>query len=347
MPIDPQMLAEQELALLGWIWRSLALASVCYFVYLAARVKWLARIGLVCTAVGAVLLTVLIAKHWAAVGHAPYSNLYEYLIAFSWGTCVIYLALEAITRKSVFGAFVVPLALVLAMFGSRLPESYRAAVPLVPALQSVWLVIHVGVAVIGYGACAVAFGVGVMYIYRRAVFARSGQAWLALAPAVLGFIGMALLGVNLVVQIHSPGREAGFQLGAGDVALVMLGVLAFFALLLLLTKAARDAVPGEETLDQIGYRAIAFAFPFLTLINITGMVWANVAWGRYWGWDPKETWSAITWFVYLVYLHARLVAGWRGLWAACFAATGFVVVLFTFLGVNYLGGLHAYFEPIR
>jgi cytochrome c-type biogenesis protein CcsB len=147
--------------------------------------------------------------------------------------------------------------------------------------------------------------------------------------------------------MRDPSYQARFQFGAGQLGAGTVAAFAFFALLLLLSRVARDAIPEEDTLDQIGYRAIAFAFPFLTLINITGMVWANVAWGRFWGWDPKETWSAITWFFYLVYLHARLVAGWRGLWAAWFAATGFVVVLFTFLGVNYLGGLHAYFAPQR
>jgi len=346
VPTELQIaIAEQELVLLGWIWGVLAVASVFYFIHLAARAKWLARIGFVSTAIGAVLLTVLIAKHWVAVGHAPYSNLYEYLISFSWGVCVIYLALELITRKSVFGAFVVPLALAFAMFGSKLPLSYRVAVPLMPALKSVWLIIHVGVAVIGYGACAVAFGVGLLYMYRRAVFARSTQAWIALVSVEVGFLGMALLGTNTVLQMRERGQDSALLLDPGGVALVMLAVSAFFVLLHLLTVAARDAIPQEDTLDHIGYRAIAFAFPFLTLINITGMVWAHIAWGRYWGWDPKETWSAITWFFYLIYLHARLVAGWRGLWAAWFAAIGFVVILFTFLGVNYLGGLHAYFAP--
>jgi cytochrome c-type biogenesis protein CcsB len=346
VPTDAQLaLAHQELALLTWIWRALALATFFYFIHLAARRTWLARLGFAFTAIGAALLTVLIAKHWKAVGHAPYSNLYEYLIAFSWGICIIYLALELITKRTIFGAFVVPLGLAFAMFGSKLPLSLRASVSLMPALKSTWLVIHVGVAVIGYGACAVAFGVGVLYLFRRALFTRNVAAWIGLATLFLGCLGMALLGVNVVKEMAGQSQRVGFYLSAADVFLVLIGVTAFFAILMLLTRTAQNAIPEENTLDYIGYRAIAFAFPFLTLINITGMVWAKVAWQHYWSWDPKETWSAITWFFYLIYLHARLVAGWRGLWAAWFAAAGFVVVLFTFLGVNYLGGLHAYFAP--
>ena len=105
-------------------------------------------------------------------------------------------------------------------------------------------------------------------------------------------------------------------------------------------------LPAPADLDQATYRCIAFAFPFLALVNITGAVWAYDAWGRYWGWDPKETWSLITWFVYVFYLHARVRSGWRGARLAWVAIIGFAIVMFTFLGVNLLAtfseSLHSY-----
>jgi len=107
--------------------------------------------------------------------------------------------------------------------------------------------------------------------------------------------------------------------------------------------AIAKRLPSLKVLDDLNYRALTFGFPLLTLGIITGAVWAEYAWGRYWGWDPKETWSLITWFLYAAMLHQRLTVGWRGRKAAIMAIVGFMSVLFTFLGVNLLlPGLHAY-----
>lgn len=101
--------------------------------------------------------------------------------------------------------------------------------------------------------------------------------------------------------------------------------------------------PDAGVLDELCYKVIIFAFSFLTLVIVTGAIWANYAWGTYWSWDPKETWSLITWFIYAGYLHARLMYDWRGKRAAWLAVFGFAAVLFTFFGVNYLlPGLHSY-----
>jgi cytochrome c-type biogenesis protein CcsB len=102
-------------------------------------------------------------------------------------------------------------------------------------------------------------------------------------------------------------------------------------------------LPSIETLDYLGYKLISVGFPLLTLGIITGALWANNAWGSYWSWDPKETWSLITWIIYASYLHARVIAGWSGRKAAYLSIIGFGCVLFTYLGVNLLlGGLHSY-----
>ena len=103
-----------------------------------------------------------------------------------------------------------------------------------------------------------------------------------------------------------------------------------------------DLLPKKQALDELTQQMVMFGFIFLTAGIITGAVWANSAWGRYWGWDPKETWSLITWFVYAVLLHARLMRGWYGKRIAYLSIIGFAAVMFTYFGVNYLPGLHSY-----
>jgi len=104
----------------------------------------------------------------------------------------------------------------------------------------------------------------------------------------------------------------------------------------------RWGLPRPELLDEIGYRAIVVGYPFLTLVIILGALWAEVAWGRYWGWDPKETASLVTWLIYSAYLHARIVRGWRGSRAAWLLVAGFGATLFTYFGNTIFGGLHSY-----
>ncbi|MHB8764664.1 MAG: cytochrome c biogenesis protein [Deferrisomatales bacterium] len=102
-------------------------------------------------------------------------------------------------------------------------------------------------------------------------------------------------------------------------------------------------LPPRKMLDELSYKAIAFGFPFLTLGILTGAIWANYAWGTYWSWDPKETWSLITWLVYAAYLHARFTAGWKGNRLAWLSIVGFGATMFTYWGVNFvLSGLHSY-----
>jgi cytochrome c-type biogenesis protein CcsB len=105
----------------------------------------------------------------------------------------------------------------------------------------------------------------------------------------------------------------------------------------------KQYLPSLDQLADVTYRMIAIGWPLLTAGIITGAVWANSAWGTYWSWDPKETWSLITWFVYAIYLHARYVRGWKGTQMAVISAVGFLAVIFTYLGVNLvLSGLHSY-----
>ena len=108
-------------------------------------------------------------------------------------------------------------------------------------------------------------------------------------------------------------------------------------------NAFNKGIAEKEKLDEIAYRIIAFGFIFLSMVMITGAIWAESAWGRYWAWDPKETWSFITWIIYAIYLHLRRSRGWQGKRAAIFAIVGFICVVFTYIGVNtFIPSLHSY-----
>ena len=216
------------------------------------------------------------------VGHAPLSNLYESLIFFAWATVLLYLIVEWRIKSRNIGAFVVPFAFLAMAFASFSPNVNSRIQPLIPALQSNWLISHVITCFFGYAAFAIACGLGFMYLLK--------------------------------------GLERGENAGP---------FLRF--------------LPHREILDELTYHSVVIGFIFLTLGVITGSVWAYSAWGSYWSWDPKETWSLITWLIYAAMLHSRFLRGWKGKRMAVMSIVGFASVLFTYFGVNYLPGLHSYF----
>lgn len=169
------------------------------------------------------------------------------------------------------------------------------------------------------------------------------------APVIFLVIGYASMQSkeihNLMPALQS--NWLGFHVATAIIAYGAFGVAFGVALAFLLKGKAKgkvaSSIPDEKTLDLIIYRAVALGFLFLTLCMITGAIWANKAWGSYWSWDPKETWSLITWIIYAIFLHLRVRKGMTGRSAAIFAAVGFVCVLFTYIGVNtLLSGLHSY-----
>ena len=219
--------------------------------------------------------------HQTGYGYVPLSNMYESLIFFSWTIVLVYLILEFKYQQKVIGVFVTPFAFLAIALTFIIPGIDAKIIPLVPALQSNWLTIHVTTCFFGYASFAVSFGISILYLIRsrNEVKKEGGSRWL----------------------------------------------------------------PSIAILDEINYKSIVIGFPMLTLGIITGAAWANYAWGSYWSWDPKETWSLITWFVYAAFLHARLTRDWRGKKAAILSIVGFSAVLFTYFGVNYLiSGLHSY-----
>src|SRR6056297_147219 len=212
------------------------------------------------------------------IGHAPLSNLYESLVFFALCIAVLYLFLELRYKLRVIGVVAIPLAFLAMAYTSLTVDS--TIEPLIPALQSNWLIAHVITCFIGYAGFAVAFGISILYFIKSDRNASSGG---------------------------------------------------------LTTK-----IPHVAMLDEFTHQMVIFGFLFLSVGIITGAVWANQAWGRYWGWDPKETWSLVTWLIYASLLHARLMRGWTGKRIAVLSFVGFVAVIFTYFGVNLLPGLHSY-----
>lgn len=220
-----------------------------------------------------------IESHQMGFGRAPLSNLYESLIFFALCIAVTHLYVAFKYKIRIIGVVAAPLAF-LSMAYASLPKVSDAIMPLIPALQSNWLIAHVMTCFFGYAAFAVAFGVSLLFLAR----------------------------------LKNKEGETGIL----------------------------SMIPGTDVLDELTHQLVMFGFLFLTIGIITGAVWANQAWGRYWGWDPKETWSLITWLIYATLLHARLMRGWKGRRIAILSCVGFMAVMFTYFGVNLLPGLHSY-----
>ncbi len=266
---------------------SMGIYLISFAGYLFFVVSKHKRVGILSTAlllVGFILHSVGLVLRWiethqTGYGYVPLSNMYESLIFFSWTIVLIYLILEFKYQQKVIGVFATPLAFLTIAVTSIIPGITPKITPLMPALQSNWLAIHVITCFLGYASFAVSFGISILYLFKEKKEGKEGWKWL----------------------------------------------------------------PSPALLDEMNYKSIVIGFPMLTLGIFTGAAWANYAWGSYWSWDPKETWSLITWFVYAAFLHARFTRDWRGRKAAILSIAGFIAVLFTYFGVNYLiSGLHSY-----
>lgn len=259
------------------------LALLCYLLslllwILSARISPLAKGAKGLMAFGAIVHMAGMGVRWwesylLGFSYPPFSNMYESLVLFSLAIVVFYLGFSRRFPWGVFG-LLASLASALLLWLPMAIGMDRGLRPLVPALQSPWLIAHVITCFLGYGSFALGFLLSLLY----------------------------LLGI----------RPSPF-------------------------------VPPREALEEGTYRAILTGFLFFTVGIVTGSIWAHYAWGRYWSWDPKETWSLITWLIYAGWLHAHLVKGWRGKRTAVLSVVGFASVIFTYFGVNYLlQGLHSY-----
>ncbi|MBH1957340.1 MAG: c-type cytochrome biogenesis protein CcsB [Burkholderiales bacterium] len=269
------------------------------------------------------------------IGHIPVSNLYEVFVLFCWMTTAFYLYFEAEYKTRALGAFVMLVvsgAVGFLLWYTVVREAHEIQ-PLVPALKSWWMKLHVPANFIGYGMFSLAAMVALSYHVKQQAHETR---WYKLTP--LWLLGVVLCFVPIVFR-KSPLEAGGSHYWIGY--LLVAGLIAGGILLGRKHIAAR--LPSLDVLDDVMYKAIAVGFAFFTIATVLGALWAAEAWGGYWSWDPKETWALIVWLNYAAWLHMRLMKGLRGTVAAWWALVGLLVTTFAFLGVNmFLSGLHSY-----
>jgi cytochrome c-type biogenesis protein CcsB len=319
-----------------WMCLLFVVATICYWVGLFSKTAaWLGT-ALTWSAVFAGTTGLLV--RWREghllgpdLGHIPVSNLYEVFVLFAIITSLFYLYYERRYNTRALGGFVmlvVASTVVFLLWYSITRDAYQIQ-PLVPALKSWWMKIHVPANFIGYGTFSLAAMVGFAYLVKENGQTRS---WLKLLP--LFIMGVLLAAEPMVFR--SDGLSATWMIYFGIGAIVV-GSILFFR------RPIADKLPSFEVLDDIMYRAIAIGFAFFTIATILGALWAADAWGAYWQWDPKETWALIVWLNYAAWLHLRLMKGMRGTVSAYWALVGLLITGFAFLGVNmFLSGLHSY-----
>jgi ABC-type transport system involved in cytochrome c biogenesis permease subunit len=246
------------------------LSAFYYLGFLFSKKPNSAKIGSALAVAGLAIHAAALIVRTIESGHAPFTNMYESLSFLSWASVLAYVIIDRKSKIPKIGPYLMLIVIGLMALASS-PLMPKEATPLVPALQSYWLWLHVSVTLLGEAFFAVAFITSIMYL------------------------------------------AAGEQ-------------------------------DKKEKWDSVSYRCVAVGFPLFTLGGLVfGMVWAYKAWGTYWSWDPKEVWSLITWIVFALYLHTRIVMGWKGKRSAVIAIIGFLAALFTYFGVNYLlAGLHSY-----
>lgn len=265
------------------------------------------------------------------VGHIPVSNLYEVFILFAVITAMFYLYYERRYQTRALGGFVslVLVAAVGFLLWYSATRSAHEIQPLVPALQSWWMKIHVPANFVGYGTFSIAAMVGFAYLMKAKAEEKS----------LKSFVPLFIFGVLLCAEPLVFRRS-----GLPDYWALYFGLSAVFVgAIIVFRRRIAEKLPSLEVLDDVMYRAIAIGFAFFTVATILGALWAAEAWGTYWQWDPKETWALIVWLNYAAWLHLRLVKGLRGQFAAYWSLVGLLITGFAFLGVNmFLSGLHSY-----
>ena len=270
----------------------MSIINITLIVYVIASIAYIAReiwrsISARWVSIGLLILAfclnlTMVAKRSIEAGHPPFSNLYESLIFYACCTAFVYLIFEFIYNFRVVGALASVLAMLILLYATLQDDTIR---PIMPALKSNWMLVHVVTYMIGYAAFGISFVTSIIFLVVKP-FAKKGKET----------------------------KDAGDE---------------------------REILP--RNFDKLSYKIVAFGFPFLTLGMVTGAVWAKKAWGDYWSWDPKETWSLITWLAYLVYLHTPLILpkmninkSRSSVILAFWLLFAFGIVNFTFIGLNYL-----------
>ena len=323
-------------------------------------IPYLSALSTAGMAIANLCIAALLGARWLEAGYFPLSNLYESLFFLTWGITAIHLIAENMSRSRLVGVVTAPVAMSITAFAAlTLPSEMQHSEPLVPALKSNWLMMHVSVMMLSYAALMVGSLLAIAFL----VVTRGQN--VDLRGSSIGTGGYRTKDdqaarPSLRLQHNSEATNAQPPIIASNsptLASYQEGNSTRNTAVLDLATTSPSSLPGvpttptlspvrlslADTLDNISYRIIGLGFPLLTIGIIAGAVWANEAWGSYWSWDPKETWALITWLVFAAYLHARITRGWQGRRPAILASTGFIVVWICYLGVNLLGkGLHSY-----
>ena len=276
--------------------------------------KWtinLTKIGQLSSILANILLFFILSSRWIIEGYFPLSNLYESLLFLTWILLTIYLYLEYKLKNQLVGAILIPVALFINGFANlTLSPDMQKASPLVPALQSNWLMMHVSMMMLSYATL---------------------------------LIGSLMCILFLIISQYQDINLQSMQNGNFVVSNIIIEYYKTKSSSLSSSSSQFNKLKLLQNLDNWSYRVIGLGFPFLTIGIISGAIWANEAWGSYWSWDPKETWALITWLIFASYLHSRITKGWEGKKTAILGGAGFFVIWICYLGVNFLGkGLHSY-----
>jgi cytochrome c-type biogenesis protein CcsB len=315
------------------------------------NLPYLRSLGNAGMAIANLCIATLLGARWIDAGYFPLSNLYESLFFLAWGITTMHIVVNRIgnksandTAKRLVGAFTSPLAMGITAFAAlALPSGMQVSEPLVPALKSNWLMMHVSVMLLSYAALMTGSILAIAFL-----IVTRGQD-VVLQGSSFGTNFRSVADGN---NTDNPSSETfaafavesmGGILKSGNLQSANSMTLTADAIATQTKPLSLRRLTIGETLDNLSYRAIGLGFPLLTIGIIAGGVWANEAWGSYWSWDPKETWSLITWLVFAAYLHTRMTKGWQGRKPAILASVGLLVVWTCYLGVNLLGkGLHSY-----
>lgn len=351
--------------------------------------------GIVSTILGFAAHMVYFILRWIAGGHAPVSNMFEFVTFLGISIVLAFIILYFIYRADVLGLFALPIALIILAFASMFPTELS---PLVPSLQSEWLYIHVITVSLSQGILAISFVTGIIYLVKAIDQSKRTKKtfWLEVIMfslfLVAGFVASTVTfdkvmnytasfsyvenGRDVTVDYRMPpiagpkdgiaveqdqmqplietpgwmqGRDAPRKFNTVLWSFIFGTAFYFIARLAMRKRVAAWIQPflartKLDLLDEVTYRSIAIGFPLFTLGGlIFASIWAQIAWDRFWGWDPKEVWALITWFFYAAFLHLRLSRGWHGEKSAWLAVVGFAIIMFNIIVVNLvLAGLHSY-----
>lgn len=352
--------------------------------------KW-ANIGISITLIGFISQVGYFITRWIASGHAPVSNLFEFTTFFGMMLVGAFILIYFIYKTPVLGVFTLPVAVLVIAYASMFP---RELSPLIPALQSDWLYIHVTTAAAGEAILGISFAAGLIYLLKSVDQSKRSKStfWLEATMfslvTTLGFVVVAtifsvmdykaeftyidkmdmeakatytippLIGPNegklITADKLKPLVEVPAIISAKKLNTVVWSIFGGIALYAIIRLLIRKRISEKlqplvkninlDLVDEIGYRSVLIGFPIFTLgALIFAMIWAQVAWTRFWGWDPKEVWALITWLFYAAFLHLRLSKGWHGEKSAWLAMIGFVIIMFNLIAVNLvIAGLHSY-----